>query len=277
MLALGVLGALLEILFAPQLWIRPLFTAAAALAALGYWLNPLTDRPLGIVGVAAFCLVIMFGGGAMLFLRWRDRPRDLVTLGLARVDVQRGLVLVFEAPPAEQAAPGPRRIEVLPLSTLLHTVDGVPTARFQCVPVASVGVAADSDSEASERPLSAAERQELLDARPRLRRTSLGRTLVATWAVAAFLHYAAEIISAQFDLRLAILGWLIALARGAFLAVREVRWHRRLAADLAAGSVTRHRPPAAGPGLPRVIEFLPRSEAPWTIDGAPAPWRLAGK
>jgi hypothetical protein len=67
-----------------------------------------------------------------------------------------------------------------------------------------------------------------------------------------------------------MVGWLLTLAGAAYLTVRRVRWHRRLADDVRAGRVER-RPV---PGSTEVIEVLPASGQEWSTDGFPASWRI---
>lgn len=273
-LVLGPVGALLEVVFAS--WrSRLVFLAAGATALGGYLLDDSTGREPGFWGllwVVCFCLAIVLGGGAMLFVRFRSRPKRLAALNAAATDVDNGEVLVFEraAGLCGGGEGASRRLEVLPLSKLLYRVDGDMSAELRSVPTVGLGTP-PPDAQAPSRLLSESEVVELRAARARFRRTGIGAVVFATWGTAVVLRLVENLLKRSVGPSLSGLGWLLAVALGLYIAIRRIRFQRALAADLEARTVERTSP--TGPNGPRLIETLAVSKLIWSVDGLPPSWR----
>jgi len=274
-LILGPAGAVLEIAFGTAAG-RIVFLAAAALALAGWFLKAPGDRepgPWGYVWIISLALVLMMGGGAVLLLRLLSRPRRLMSLRAALVDLADGEVRVFEQADATsseepEAEAGP--LEVLPRSKLVYRAGEEVSPGLWEAPVAAVGRPSPATGPGTRR-LSVAELAELSAARPRLLKGAIAEVVFTTWLSAFVLRGLENWASRSLDPRLSGIGWTFACALGLFVALVRFRRQRALAADHRVGVVARSV--ADGPEGAVQVETLPISKQPWAIDEVPAPWR----
>jgi hypothetical protein len=281
-LALGPVGASMEILFAGR-GSCILFLAAIVVAVTGFLLegNAAGDTGFwGLLSVVTFVFVITFGGGAALFLRWRDRPRLLALLRLAHGDLQRGEALAFERDVSEDDSEEDRarRLEVLPDSRIVYRIDGHTVFDLRQVALVGVGTpdaeaAAAPFAEGGRRMLSVSELEELSVALGGFGWSAIKRAAFASWATAFVLINVDKISQGTLDARPRPIVWAAALGVGLFVGVSRIRLQRRLSVDVRAGAVEQILE-REGSGRRR-LELLPQSRLHWRVDEVPAPWRRA--
>jgi hypothetical protein len=293
-LALGAVGALMEVLFAPVLASRLVFGGAAVAFVAGVCLKS------GGVLPALGAIVMLMGGGAMLYLRWKERRSRLPVLLEAIAEVQLGEVDVFEFSDEPAAADGQscdcqqrsagdnaaRRLEILPVSRLLVRCDAIVPRSLVVMKAVILGLADEGSRTETEdtaaavtaqgdqddvRTLTEPESAELLVFERRLRWGSFGQVVFSVWFTAFVLQMFARLFEGRFPNRGSGWIWLLAMALGLCVLLMRLRFHVRLRADANERRVVRLV--RQEEGRLRTTEVLRHSRRLWRLDGLPAAWR----
>jgi hypothetical protein len=273
--------------FILALFLSPTLFLGILIGSAVFHIESLADSP-----AFSSILLLTFCSPAVAVLVARDASRKRKGI---RGDLKDGTVWVFERP-AEQGISKFARIEILPVSEVLWTLDGVPTTKWKrAVPgeasatpeyaataaewVAPAIPEDDRSPHFNDRELASAE---LVELRRHIRRIRWGSVpwafgldawlLLAWWSAdfsATPRHPVKPEPVAYFACLLALLWTLLAIA--------QWRHAARLARDAAIGRAVIVRVPVTvgdTTTLSDVMEYLPVSRVDWSIAGKPARWRL---
>jgi hypothetical protein len=280
--AAGLAGALLAVVFPRKRWHRWLFL----IGFVGWALGATGAGPEWLAILLAFLSVIVLGVGGPVYLwtGWRRERALAPVLRAVATDLRRGRVMVFRSTSTGDEA------EVLPQSRVLWRFAGVETGTWETVECRRV---ADRDGEfetlapedapaplrdhvyrLGRRPLGPKERAELQRHVGRIPRRIVTELLAVALVAAALARFVEWLSRDSIDDGLstaALVAVGLIVTGRAFLRLRE---RTRLKADLQNGFVLRvRRPPDADPDDPLHAEVLPLSGVVWTAEDRPSPWR----
>lgn len=267
----ALLGALQEVAAGYNRASRALFAAFLAGAALGATVVPEAARDAVLM---VSMLGLVFGGWAMLLVRWSDGGRVSALLDSATEDAREGEVLRFGAD-----------TEVLPSSRALYRAGGrvvdewlalelfrvAPTPGGDKVPLApwSERGAEPETAAALQRHMTQEERSELARHINRALRNALLSFPITLYASLFLLRLGENLLLRKLRPELSAWGWAAGLSIAGWFLLKGLRFWLALKADLAEDKVV-----VVPPLPPRpAAEVLPLSGVLWSADGAPAPWR----
>jgi hypothetical protein len=294
----GLLGALMEILFARHHAVRIFFLCLGLTLIVGFWTENAMHLPeFGIIGRIGAAIMLV-GGLVMFVIRARESRRLISLLSSAAGDVEKGRVLVFHRPAAisrgieeEKEDSGPTVVELLPESSVVYRIDNEQLKKWRVLPQTSVAAMRSAPYEApwpenhqayppdvalTQRHMSDEEVKELQRHQKRLLQRMVWQTLIIMWATAVLVSSLQKLLKGSLAANLRGFSFASAFAVGAAYFIFQAEKARRLLGDIVAKRVVivRAMRSKAGDVRASVSEVLPVSGLVWRVESNPAPWRI---